>query len=137
SSMAHKHNPIAAVCTRACAAQAPGLVATILTASAGEHQRAAGAWHAEWRPLASLLTSVGSAAAWLRECLTHLVVDPERMRANIDPTLPGPDAPGVRGSTAVFIDAALAAHAARHRTTGFRAGDPGEPAATRRAEVRA
>jgi 3-carboxy-cis,cis-muconate cycloisomerase len=48
-----------------------------------EHERAAGAWHAEWGPLRELLRSTGSAAAWLRDCLEHLVVDPERMRANL------------------------------------------------------
>jgi 3-carboxy-cis,cis-muconate cycloisomerase len=123
SSMAHKHNPIAAIATRACAAQAPGLVATILAASAGEHQRAAGAWHAEWQPMRSLLTSVGSAAAWLRECLTHLVVDAERMGANIDPTIAGLDTADVPGGT-TLVDRALEAHAARRAATA-RATRPG------------
>lgn len=120
SSMTHKHNPVAAVASRACAAQAPGLVSTILAAAVGEHQRAAGAWHAEWLPMRSLLTSVGSAAAWLRECLTHLVVHPERMRANIDPAVAGLDPSDTPGATAAFIDRALAAHAARR--AGVRAG---------------
>ena len=52
-----------------------------------EHERAAGAWHAEWAPLRELLRGTGSAAAWLRECLEHLEVDPERMRANLDDAL--------------------------------------------------
>jgi 3-carboxy-cis,cis-muconate cycloisomerase len=51
-----------------------------------EHERAAGAWHAEWRPLSALLASTGSAAAWLRACLESLEVDPARMRANLDAT---------------------------------------------------
>ncbi|HUK65090.1 MAG TPA: 3-carboxy-cis,cis-muconate cycloisomerase, partial [Dongiaceae bacterium] len=41
---------------------------------------------AEWRPLTELLRSVGSAAAWLRDCLEHLEVDADRMRANLDLT---------------------------------------------------
>jgi 3-carboxy-cis,cis-muconate cycloisomerase len=49
-----------------------------------EHERAAGAWHAEWAPLRSLLVSTGSAAAWLRTCLDGLQIHPERMRANLD-----------------------------------------------------
>ena len=49
-----------------------------------EHQRAAGAWHAEWRPLRELLVAVGSAASWLRACLAGLVVHPDAMRANLD-----------------------------------------------------
>ena len=84
STLPQKHNPVAAVAARACAAQAPGLVATLLMAGVGEHERAAGAWHAEWQPLAELLRSVGSAAAWLRDCLEHLEVDPVRMEANLE-----------------------------------------------------
>jgi 3-carboxy-cis,cis-muconate cycloisomerase len=86
STLPHKHNPIAAVSALAAAAQAPGLVATLLAAAPHEHQRAAGAWHAEWRPLRELLESVGSAAAWLRDCLEHLNVDAGRMRTNLDAT---------------------------------------------------
>jgi 3-carboxy-cis,cis-muconate cycloisomerase len=86
STMPHKRNPVAAISARACARQAPGLVATLLANMEHEHQRAAGAWHAEWRPLAELLRSTGSAAAWLRDCLEHLAVDPAAMRANLDRT---------------------------------------------------
>jgi len=63
STMPHKRNPVAAVACRACAARVPGLVGTVLTAMAQEHERAAGAWHAEWEPLAELLRLTGSAAA--------------------------------------------------------------------------
>jgi 3-carboxy-cis,cis-muconate cycloisomerase len=84
STLPHKQNPIAAVSVLACAAQAPGLVATLLAAMVQEHERAAGAWHAEWRPLRELLICVGSAAAWLGDCLSHLRVDQDRMRANLD-----------------------------------------------------
>ena len=84
SAMPHKHNPVAAISALAGARQAPGLVANLLTAMEHEHERAAGAWHAEWGPLRELLRATGSAAAWLRDCLEHLEVDPERMRANLD-----------------------------------------------------
>jgi 3-carboxy-cis,cis-muconate cycloisomerase len=86
SAMPHKRNPVAAISARACARQAPGLVATLLAGMEHEHQRAAGAWHAEWRPLSELLRSTGSAAAWLRDCLEHVVADPAAMRANLDRT---------------------------------------------------
>src|SRR5262245_58150624 len=81
STLPQKHNPIAAICAGANARQAPGLVATLLAAMDHEHQRAAGAWHAEWRPLSELLRAAGSAAAWLRESLDRLEVDRARMRA--------------------------------------------------------
>lgn len=83
STMPHKRNPVAAVLAAGAAAQAPGLVATLLSAGAHEHQRAAGAWHAEWRSLTELLRSTGSAVHWLRVCLSRLRVDPARMRANL------------------------------------------------------
>jgi 3-carboxy-cis,cis-muconate cycloisomerase len=84
SAMPHKRNPVAAVAVAACAARVPGLVATVLGAMAQEHERAAGNWHAEWEPQRDLLRLVGSAAAWSRELLDGLEVDPARMRANLD-----------------------------------------------------
>jgi 3-carboxy-cis,cis-muconate cycloisomerase len=86
STLPHKRNPIAAVSAVACASRAPGLVATILGAMVHEHERAAEAWQSEWRPLCDLLVTVGSAAAWLRDCLEHLVVDGLRLRANLELT---------------------------------------------------
>jgi 3-carboxy-cis,cis-muconate cycloisomerase len=86
STLPHKRNPVAAVAARACAAAAPGLVATLFTAMAQEHERAAGAWQAEWRPLGDLLVSTGSAVSWLRESLGRLEVDAERMRRNLGAT---------------------------------------------------
>jgi 3-carboxy-cis,cis-muconate cycloisomerase/3-oxoadipate enol-lactonase len=86
STMPHKRNPVAAVAAVASAAQAPGLVATLLAASAHEHQRAAGSWHAEWRPFTELLRGTGSAAHWLRTALERLRTHPTSMRANLHRT---------------------------------------------------
>jgi len=86
STLPHKRNPVAAISAVACATRAPGLVGSLLGAMAHEHERAAGPWHAEWRPFCELLEAVGSGAAWLRDCLEHLEVDAERMRANLDLT---------------------------------------------------
>jgi 3-carboxy-cis,cis-muconate cycloisomerase len=86
STMPHKRNPVGAISARAAARQAPGLVATLLAAMEHEHERAAGAWHAEWPALRALLSFAGSAAAWLRDALEHLEVDPARMRENLDRT---------------------------------------------------
>jgi 3-carboxy-cis,cis-muconate cycloisomerase len=86
STMPHKHNPIAAISAAAAAGRAPGLVATLLSAMPQEHERAAGAWHTEWLPFIDLLRTTGSAAAWLRDCLTHLHVDTDQVRANLDMT---------------------------------------------------
>ncbi|HEV2783436.1 MAG TPA: 3-carboxy-cis,cis-muconate cycloisomerase [Actinophytocola sp.] len=111
SSMAHKRNPVAAVSALACASQAPGLVATLLAAMVQEHERAAGAWQAEWRPLRELLTAVGSAAAWLRQCLSGLVVDSDALARNLARLVSHVDA-GV-GASAELVDRALAAREER------------------------
>ncbi|MVU80658.1 3-carboxy-cis,cis-muconate cycloisomerase [Nocardia sp. ET3-3] len=86
STMPHKRNPVAAVLASGSASQAPGLVANLLTAAIHEHQRAAGAWHAEWRPYLELLRTTGSAVHWLRTSLERLRVEPDRMRVNLDLT---------------------------------------------------
>lgn len=85
SSMPHKRNPIAAVTARASARRAPGLVAVLLAAMDGEHQRAAGAWHSEWETLSDLLRATGGAAARLRVGLEGLSVHPDRMAASLPP----------------------------------------------------
>ncbi len=110
SAMPHKRNPVAAICALACAQQAPGLAATLLAAMAHEHERAAGSWHAEWRPLSELLSSTGSAVAWLRESLEGLEADPQRMRANLGATGGRMLAERVKGEVdAAALDTALQA----------------------------
>jgi 3-carboxy-cis,cis-muconate cycloisomerase len=83
STLPHKRNPVGAVAVLACAQRGPGLVATILSAMAQEHERAAGAWQAESETLAELLRLTGSAAAALRELLDELEIDADRMRGNL------------------------------------------------------
>ena len=111
SAMPHKRNPVAAVSVLAAAAQAPGLAATLYAAMVHEHERAAGAWHAEWRPLRELLITTGSAAAWLRECLTGLAVDEAALAANLARLVDTAGLPVVDvGAAAALVDRALAAH---------------------------
>jgi 3-carboxy-cis,cis-muconate cycloisomerase len=103
SAMAHKRNPVAAVSVIACAQRVPGLASTILGSMAHEHERAAGAWQAEWGTLSDMLALTGSAAAWARDLLEGLEVDDDRMRLHAGER---PDL----GASAVLIDRALAAH---------------------------
>jgi len=84
SAMPHKRNPVAAISARACARRAPGLVGTLFGAMEQEHERSAGAWHSEWPTLSALLATVGSAAAWLADCLGGLTVDTARAAAVVD-----------------------------------------------------
>ena len=110
SAMEHKRNPVAAVSSLACTKRVPGLVATMLAAMEAEHERAAGAWQAEWGTLTQLLTLAGSATAWVRDLLERLEIDPERMAANLA-AAPSSHAPPPDGA-GVLVDRALAAHRA-------------------------
>ncbi|MEU4482649.1 3-carboxy-cis,cis-muconate cycloisomerase [Micromonospora sp. NPDC023966] len=84
SAMPHKRNPVDSVLVTAVARRGPGLVATLFTAAVQEHERAAGAWHAEWEPLLELLHLAGGAGARCSRMLEGLQVHPDRMRANLD-----------------------------------------------------
>ena len=86
STLPHKRNPVGAVALVACAQQGPGLVATMLAAMGQEHERGAGTWQSEWETLPALLRLTGSASALVRELLTGLEVDAEKMRADVDMT---------------------------------------------------
>ncbi|HWF73598.1 MAG TPA: lyase family protein [Solirubrobacteraceae bacterium] len=115
TAMAHKRNPVAAVSVLACAHRVPGLVATVLAAMEQEHERAAGAWQAEWGTVSDLLTLTGSATAWARDLLEHLEVDAERMRANLERLAAAgveeaADPEGHLGAASELIDRALEAH---------------------------
>ncbi|MFL6074714.1 MAG: 3-carboxy-cis,cis-muconate cycloisomerase [Mycobacteriales bacterium] len=83
SALPHKHNPVAAVRVRATAQRVPGLVATLLTGMAQEHERAAGGWQAEWATLTDLLRLTGGAAWHARAMLDGLRVDAARMAAGL------------------------------------------------------
>jgi 3-carboxy-cis,cis-muconate cycloisomerase len=87
SAMAHKRNPVGAIRARAAARAVRGAAGVLLEAMAGEHERAAGAWHSEWRALSDALAGTGGAAWSLHEALDGLTVDPERMRANLSEEL--------------------------------------------------
>jgi 3-carboxy-cis,cis-muconate cycloisomerase len=84
STMPHKSNPVGSVAVLSCTRRVPGLIATLLAAAEQEHERAAGAWQSEWETLTELLRLLGSAASWLRELLSGLQVNTERMRINLE-----------------------------------------------------
>jgi 3-carboxy-cis,cis-muconate cycloisomerase len=109
STIAHKQNPVAAISARAASLRAPGLVATLFACMAQEHERAAGAWHAEWRTLSELFVVTGSAATWLQDALSHLVVDSARMLANLGTALGPTSGPEDLGVAGLLVDRVLAA----------------------------
>jgi len=84
SAMPQKHNPVDAVGAMASARLAIGVVPVILSAMAQEHERAAGAWQAEWEAIPELFRFTASAAERVRSALAGLQVDPARMSANLN-----------------------------------------------------
>jgi 3-carboxy-cis,cis-muconate cycloisomerase len=119
STMPHKRNPVGAVLAIACARHSRANAGLLLESVVQEHERAAGAWHAEWHGLSAALAATGGAAAAVRRSLTGLEVDEERMRANIEPVTLAEAArfgfiverpEDYLGSADAFVDRALALH---------------------------
>jgi len=86
STMPHKQNPVRATIAISAAIRAPGLVSTTLSAMLQEHERGLGGWQAEWDTIPALVSTAGQAASALAGALEALVVDPDRMRANLNMT---------------------------------------------------
>jgi 3-carboxy-cis,cis-muconate cycloisomerase len=107
SAMPHKRNSIGSVLTVSCARVVNGHVAVLVSSMPQEHERAAGAWHAEWPALSGALAFTAGAVDGARRALTGLEVDPERMRANLERAAePSADA----RSAGELVDRALAAY---------------------------
>jgi 3-carboxy-cis,cis-muconate cycloisomerase len=121
STMPHKRNPIAAVLALACERHARASAAVLIESMVAEHERAAGAWHAEWHALATALAAAGGAVSAVRRSLESLEIDAERMRGNLAPaTLSEAERLGIAadapeqylGSIDIFVDRALALYRA-------------------------
>jgi 3-carboxy-cis,cis-muconate cycloisomerase len=84
--MPHKRNPVGATLAGACARQVHAAASVLSGSLAQEHERAIGAWQAEWRALRDALALTGGAADWVREAVQELEVDSERMRRNLEAT---------------------------------------------------
>jgi 3-carboxy-cis,cis-muconate cycloisomerase len=84
SAMPQKQNPVSSIEVRAAARGVRAQAMVLLEAMEAEHERAAGAWQAEWPAVTDALRLAGGAAARTRRLLEELRVRPERMRANIE-----------------------------------------------------
>lgn len=80
SAMPHKRNPALSVLIRSASLQVPAYAQAL--AQVGEHERAAGAWQAEWGPLRACLRLTGGAAETAADLVGGLRVFPGRMREN-------------------------------------------------------
>jgi 3-carboxy-cis,cis-muconate cycloisomerase len=83
STLAHKRNPIGSTLALAGARRAHAYAGLLSGSLVQEHERAVGAWHAEWDGLSGVLAASGGAAANMAEVLGGLVVHRERMRDNL------------------------------------------------------
>ena len=87
STMPHKRNPTAAAAALAAATIAPQARARpSVAAQVQEHERAPGAWQAEWPTFPALALVTSGALAAIVDIAEGLEVDAERMRANLDAT---------------------------------------------------
>ena len=107
STMPQKRNPIACEFILACAKNVRQQVAVMLDAMVQDHERATGPWHAEWIALPQAFALTGGALHHTRTMLEGLVVDPARMRRNLDMTR------GMISAEAVMM--ALAPHVGREQ----------------------
>jgi 3-carboxy-cis,cis-muconate cycloisomerase len=104
SAMPHKRNAVGSLLAVACARQARAQAGVLLESLVQEHERAFGAWHAEWPALIGGLGYTGGALDGAKRALTGLEVHADQMRANLD-------ASGLElelGSAEAFVDRALA-----------------------------
>jgi 3-carboxy-cis,cis-muconate cycloisomerase len=86
SAMPHKRNPVAAVEIDAAVRGAQAQAAVLLSAMRAEHERAAGAWQAEWPALSDALLLTGGAVGRAAAMVGGLRVDERRMRGNLELT---------------------------------------------------
>jgi 3-carboxy-cis,cis-muconate cycloisomerase len=83
SSLPHKRNPSMAAEILAAARRAQALTGVVLAGMAQEHERAVGAWQAEWQTVSELSRAAGGAVSFCADMLTGLEVDPARMATNM------------------------------------------------------
>jgi 3-carboxy-cis,cis-muconate cycloisomerase len=115
SAMAHKSNPTQSVLVASAARQLPGLASIVASSAAPEQERPAGAWHAEWQPLRTMLRLAGGAAERTAVLLPEVSFDHDAMRRNLDQLVRqvGEGDAWVSSQTAhvdVWIDRVLAQH---------------------------
>jgi 3-carboxy-cis,cis-muconate cycloisomerase len=82
SAMPQKHNPVDAMSALAAARLAIALVPTLI-AGDHEHERAIGAWQAEWVAVPQIFRHTAGAIMHVRQALAGLEVHEDRMRANL------------------------------------------------------
>ena len=83
SAMPHKRNPVGCAHGLAAAIAMPGLLATLHAAGIAEHERALGGWQAELALVPQIAGCLGTALDCLDTIAGSLVVNADRMKANV------------------------------------------------------
>ena len=83
SAMPHKRNPVACLQALTAAARVPGLMTTLHAGAIGEHERSLGSWQADLITIPDLVDAAGSALDALERIAGGLVVNADRMKANV------------------------------------------------------
>ncbi|WP_436897941.1 3-carboxy-cis,cis-muconate cycloisomerase [Acinetobacter gyllenbergii] len=83
STMPHKRNPVAAASILAAANRVPALMASVYQSMVQEHERALGAWHAEWLAIPEIFQLCAGALERSCDVLEHIQVNAEAMQRNL------------------------------------------------------
>jgi 3-carboxy-cis,cis-muconate cycloisomerase len=83
STMPQKKNPVGCATALAAATRVPALVSSYLTAMVQEHERGVGGSQAEWPIATDIVQATGAAAHSIADLSEGLMVDPARMRENL------------------------------------------------------
>ncbi|MCI3880242.1 3-carboxy-cis,cis-muconate cycloisomerase [Acinetobacter higginsii] len=86
STMPHKRNPVAAVSILAAANRVPALMASVYQSMVQEHERALGAWHAEWLAIPEIFQLCAGALERSSDVLEHMQVNSDAMQRNLECT---------------------------------------------------
>ena len=84
SAMPHKRNPVMTLFAVAAATRTPHLVGALFACLAQEHERAAGAWHAEWPLLPQLFGHAHAATLAVLDTVEGLEIDAAAMARNLE-----------------------------------------------------
>ncbi len=98
SAMAHKRNPVACAHALAAAIRMPGLLATVHAGALAEHERALGGWQAELAVVPDIASVLGTSLDFLETIAASLVVNGDRMKANVTAYGEGVSATSLEGS---------------------------------------
>jgi 3-carboxy-cis,cis-muconate cycloisomerase len=83
SAMPQKRNPVDATMALASSRLAIGIVPVILSTMMQEHERAVGAWQAEWAAIPNLFCYTAGAVERVKSAIANLQIDSDRMKANL------------------------------------------------------